>query len=300
MYGGKVGTIVAITSDRHNQNTCRIVWDSGSDTQVSERLVCNAIHWDVLDVVVDADAILDAIEANKQHDADVKAAEAATAKRREEERQQHIADNPHLTPLDDSNRRGGVDVAKNVRKALKKAFPGVKFRVRSNYSSVRVSWTDGPTRSDVAPYVERHKSGTFDGMTDCQGWDRDNTFGQVFGECRFASVTREFSDESREVVRGFLANEYNLSDPKPSDYIDGHVNISTAVSQILSTREIPVGDRVTGCVRTDQNAGFADDFSWQYAAVLGSDTPTEMDTPAIIESVTEPVQFDDVEKLAWL
>ena len=50
-----------------------------------------------------------------------------------------------------------AETAKLVRKALKKAFPGMKFSVRSsnyaNGSSIDVSWTDGPTMKAVDEVV---------------------------------------------------------------------------------------------------------------------------------------------------
>ncbi|MBE2198092.1 MAG: methyltransferase [Anaerolinea sp.] len=63
-----------------------------------------------------------------------------------------------------------AEQAKHIRNALKKAFPGVKFSVRSDRysmgSSVDVKWLDGPTAAEVdrvlAPYSGKH----FDGMID--------------------------------------------------------------------------------------------------------------------------------------
>lgn len=43
-----------------------------------------------------------------------------------------------------------VDTAKVVRKALKAAFPGVKFTVRARaYHSMFINWTDGPKEREV-------------------------------------------------------------------------------------------------------------------------------------------------------
>jgi hypothetical protein len=65
---------------------------------------------------------------------------------------------------------GAADVAKLIRADLKRAFPGVPFRVlSSNYSmgsSVNVSWTDGPIAADVDAIVEPYKAEGFDGSTD--------------------------------------------------------------------------------------------------------------------------------------
>ena len=67
-----------------------------------------------------------------------------------------------------------AEVAVRVRGALKRNFPGVPFSVRShNYSggsSVRVSWTDGPTTAQVEHHIKTFEGVTFDGMTDCKGY----------------------------------------------------------------------------------------------------------------------------------
>lgn len=63
-----------------------------------------------------------------------------------------------------------TDTAKLVRTALKKAFPGVKFSVRSSSyaggAAVDVSWTDGPRKTDVQPVLYAYSGADFDGMID--------------------------------------------------------------------------------------------------------------------------------------
>lgn len=63
-----------------------------------------------------------------------------------------------------------ADTAKVVRKILKAQFPGTKFSVRSETysmgSSVRVSWTDGPTEKQVDSAVGVLSGSGFDGMID--------------------------------------------------------------------------------------------------------------------------------------
>ena len=65
-----------------------------------------------------------------------------------------------------------ADVAKLVRKHLKKEFPGVTFSVRSSRyaggSSVDVRWTDGPTQNAVDAIVAPFSGAKFDGMIDLQ------------------------------------------------------------------------------------------------------------------------------------
>jgi len=60
--------------------------------------------------------------------------------------------------------------AKLVRAALKKAFPGIKFSVRSSTyaggASMSVKWTDGPTTKEVEKITGPFAGGGFDGMID--------------------------------------------------------------------------------------------------------------------------------------
>lgn len=55
-----------------------------------------------------------------------------------------------------------AETAKRIRQALKISFAGVRFSVRSDSysggSSVRVSWTDGPTQKRVQDVIGRYQS----------------------------------------------------------------------------------------------------------------------------------------------
>jgi len=63
-----------------------------------------------------------------------------------------------------------AETAKLVRAALAKAFPGVKFSVRSKtYSggaSISVRWTDGPLVSEVERVAKKFEGRRFDGSID--------------------------------------------------------------------------------------------------------------------------------------
>jgi len=65
-----------------------------------------------------------------------------------------------------------AEVAKLVRKALKREFPTVKFSVRSSRysggSSVSIGWTDGPTDPQVTRFVHGFQGSRFDSMIDLQ------------------------------------------------------------------------------------------------------------------------------------
>lgn len=63
-----------------------------------------------------------------------------------------------------------AETAKLMRKALKAAFPAVKFSVRSSSyaggASIDVGYTDGPTSARVSEVAKQFEGGGFDGMID--------------------------------------------------------------------------------------------------------------------------------------
>lgn len=69
--------------------------------------------------------------------------------------------------------------SKLIRADLKKAFPKVKFSVRSRtYSggdSIDVRWIDGPSAKDVDAIIGVYQEGHFDGMTDSYNYTNRRT-----------------------------------------------------------------------------------------------------------------------------
>lgn len=65
--------------------------------------------------------------------------------------------------------------AQVLRTVLKNAFPATKFSIVTNrgsmVSSVRISWTDGPTTKEVEAFSGPFEMGRFDGMTDSYDYD---------------------------------------------------------------------------------------------------------------------------------
>ncbi len=62
------------------------------------------------------------------------------------------------------------ETAEAIRQALKIAFPGFKFSVKTSYasmtSSTTIRWTDGPTEPEVEHITNQFSSKSFDGQTD--------------------------------------------------------------------------------------------------------------------------------------
>lgn len=67
-------------------------------------------------------------------------------------------------------RYSAVETGKEIRKALKAAFPGVKFSLRmsrgTGYGWFHLDWTDGPPASEVDPVANQFRSSYFESMDD--------------------------------------------------------------------------------------------------------------------------------------
>ena len=109
----------------------------------------------------------------------------------------------------------------NVRKVLKKHFPGVKFSVRydsfSGGDSCDVKYYDGPVYEEVAKYVRMFQDSHADFTGDY--WDYNpSAFNDLFGGFKYTHTERAWSDEVREKYLAEVAEDY----PKSWDGMDIH------------------------------------------------------------------------------
>ena len=91
-----------------------------------------------------------------------------------------------------------AETAKRLRAALKAAFPAMRFSVRSKTyaggASIAVEWMDGPTAKQVQAVCNRFEGATFDGMTDCKGYQTHVVDGQsIHYGADFIHARRAFS-----------------------------------------------------------------------------------------------------------
>ena len=130
-----------------------------------------------------------------------------------------VATHPHLTAG-----AGCVIAAKNIRVELKRAFPSVKFSVKSDKfaggDAVRVSWTDGPTGDQVDEIANKYRAGSFDGMTDCYNY-AENLWADAFADAKYISTSRDFSDE---LILSVLANFTGTIDGEPFPTLEDYRN----------------------------------------------------------------------------
>ena len=127
-----------------------------------------------------------------------------------------------------------AETAAMLRKALKEAFKGIKFSVKSRtYSmgaSIDVRWEDGPNAAQVEAITKRFQGSYFDGMQDLKGARYHMIDGmQVHFGADYIHANRTYSDAAiaRAIDRVFrqFAGNFSGSDvtkPTAADYRDGH------------------------------------------------------------------------------
>jgi len=102
-----------------------------------------------------------------------------------------------------------AQTAKAIRAELKKAFPGIKFRVTSkSYSggnSVSIDYTDGVLTSEVKDVVSKYEAGHFDGMTDSYEYSNTNA---DLPQVKFVMVSREMSDDAQEKIFQYIKENF--------------------------------------------------------------------------------------------
>jgi hypothetical protein len=115
-----------------------------------------------------------------------------------------------------------AETAKLVRRALKDAYPAVKFSVRTRTyaggASVSVEWTDGPTNQQVEATAKLYAGATFDGMTDMKSYHdtlmstEDGAelvrFGADFVSCQ-RRLSEKFRAELEREIADFTSEPYN-------------------------------------------------------------------------------------------
>ena len=95
-----------------------------------------------------------------------------------------------------------VERAREIRKELKKEFPGVKFSVRSSRGggSINIHWTDFPTEKAVKEITSKYESIRYD----------ERTHEILCGGNTFVFRTNHWSDEMKEAIKENLIKKYGV------------------------------------------------------------------------------------------
>ncbi|MBB4861509.1 hypothetical protein HNP46_000320 [Pseudomonas nitritireducens] len=117
---------------------------------------------------------------------------------------------------------------KNLRIELRRAYPGIKFSVRSSSGSTTIRWTDGPTGDEVNALVGRYEIGRFDGMQDLATTE-ETPFSKVFGGIKYLFTSRMHSDALVErgisaVFEEYAGNLRDVARPCAEDYNQGRLH----------------------------------------------------------------------------
>jgi hypothetical protein len=104
-----------------------------------------------------------------------------------------------------------------IRKELKAAFKGTKFRVTSESyaggNSVHISWEDGPKVREVEQITGKYQYGKFDGMTDY--YDYTNVREDI-PQVKYILTSRSPSKQREEEIKKDLENYYEITDDSSS------------------------------------------------------------------------------------
>jgi hypothetical protein len=115
-----------------------------------------------------------------------------------------------------------ADTAKELRKALKAAFPDQKFSVRSHSyaggASIDVRYVDGPDEGAVKAVADQFSGAAFDGMIDLKSYHSSHHNGEeVHWGADFVFVTREFSqaveEKAKKIVEDAIYAEHGTVNP---------------------------------------------------------------------------------------
>jgi hypothetical protein len=155
------------------------------------------IHLFYTDEILPADWVLDIYEYAKRVKIFTDKAKTEAAQVRADNKAALPKTYPHLETQANTKRSVHALAAKNIRTELQRAFPGVKFTVRSETyaggNAVDISWNDGPLTKDVDAIGGKYQKGHFNGMEDIYEYDRENIWGDVFGSVKYVQSQRHTS-----------------------------------------------------------------------------------------------------------
>ena len=210
-YGQRSGIVLAYCDDGRFSPDYRVVITSPADQATIRNFsfIC-ARNWTITGTaspadIADAIALAEHMEEVHKREAEEKATAQAAELAALPARYPYLktqAANPKTT----SHALG----AANIRTELKRAFPGVRFSVRSRSfaggDDINIGWTDGPTLKEVKAITGKYEEGAFDGMEDIYNYNHDNQFPGLFGGAKYVFENRSISD----ALADSIAPKYGL------------------------------------------------------------------------------------------
>lgn len=191
------------------------------------------------------------------------------ARKRATEKAHHVAELRRRYPWakpDDGKLSTWARAAANIRQELRRAFPGVKFTVRSDSfsmgNSVNVGWDLGPTTREVDALLGKYQYGHFDGMEDIYRHDQSD-FGDavdiVLGRSKFVFGQRDIPPAARQVIAESLCRLQKIDyQGDATRHVFGPYDdesLSDHVYRLVTDQSFPAGAVVTGVEDCDERQG---------------------------------------------
>jgi len=211
LYGGKYGIISAIEGQQRPESIKRlaggavvmgggaffdVIFDTGRKSRMLPESILRGVQWRISEQIVDSGVIAAGERLVRETDARIKEEKRREAEERERERESLPGQFPYLTTKENAGKMSDHALAaKNIKEELRRTFPGVPFSVRYNGrggASVKITWTDGPTREDVVKVTGKYQEGHFDGMEDIYRYSH-SVFNGVFGGAKWVNEERTAS-----------------------------------------------------------------------------------------------------------
>jgi hypothetical protein len=99
-----------------------------------------------------------------------------------------------------------------IKAELKKAFPAIKFSVKShNYSggdSVRISYNDAVPVEQIEAITDKYQYGNFNGMEDIYEYSNNRN---DIPQSKYIFVDRTISEENKQIVKKEIEAKYRVS-----------------------------------------------------------------------------------------
>lgn len=217
---GSVGGVIRIGGSADFD----IVYTNGTESKRLPECILYGVQWKILDKIAPAEEISRMLEFLRSENA-----------RKDVEEQKKSADfhaavltlraDPQHAYLQqtgpDTSSSGSKLVAVNLRRQLKKAYPGVKFSVTmQGYDSVSIIWTDGPTTAEIREIAGMYQAGSFDGMNDIYEYSR-SPWTTVFGGSKYVSHARKHSVESLRTAVAAVCKDFGWAPVEVKTHSDG-------------------------------------------------------------------------------
>ena len=128
--------------------------------------------------------------------------------------------------------------AKNIRTELKKAFPTIKFSVRTERfaggDSIDVSWTDGATYRKIKDIIGKYQYGEFNGIEGIYEHN-NNLFNDIFGAVTYVFANRDITpllySKAAQLLGWTITGIFHSS----SCYLDGLDYLQTEAVRIKAS-----------------------------------------------------------------